>query len=109
MNCTYCSTALPLPYSTLARIRCDRCGAVHHLDGTVISPRMIAIPDDDTPWRASPWMLSHTRPIEPGMYEVLFRDIEQPLLLTWDGARFMALGRRVQCATLVCWRGQWAK
>lgn len=106
MNCHYCSS--PLQPFAPSNIRCGRCGAVHHSDGTVISPKMIAVPTDGY-WRASPWMLPHTRPLELGNYECRFSDTEPTLLvLQWDGARFTYQGQRVRMATFMTWRGQWA-
>lgn len=106
MNCHYCSTELR-PFFSAATVRCDRCGAVHHADGTIISPRMLPIPVAGE-WRASPWMFPHTRPIEPGMYDCRFRDAGD-LSLYWDGRQFTHGGLRVRCATLLSWRGQWEK
>ena len=105
-NCAYCSSFM----STIGfypTVRCDRCGAVHHPDGTVISPRMIAIPDEGD-WRASPWMLTHTRPVERGNYEVRFTNVERVLRLYWDGSHFTWMHRRVRCNALLTWRGAWA-
>lgn len=105
MKCTYCSTALR-PIFSSATLRCDRCGAVHHADGTVISPRMLPLTNDE---RVSPWMFAHTRPIEHGLYECRFSNLGVNLMLDWNGAQFLAGGRPVRCATLVSWRGQWEK
>lgn len=58
--------------------------------------------------KISPWMFAHTRPVERGMYECRFRNLAIDLLLQWDGARFLAGGKPVRCATLLSWRGQWA-
>jgi len=106
MNCTYCGTTLH-PLFSAATVRCDRCGAVHHADGSVISPRMLPI---TTGLKMSPWMFAHTRPIEPGIYECKFRDVEPVLTLYWNGQQFMqvVIDKPVRCATLISWRGQWA-
>ncbi len=104
MQCKYCSS--PLHPSTVAStVRCERCGAVHHSDGEVISPRMIPI--EGANWRASPWMPSTTRPVERGNYEVMFNDLMPVLTLYWDGAHFTWRHRRVKCYSLMKWRGQW--
>lgn len=120
LKCAYCSASLPVP-RTVATVRCGRCGAVHHADGEVISPRMLpayqpvtftehpngCLPGYYRP-RISPWMLMGTRPIEPGFYDVRYRDLEKPIVLFWSGRAFLDLeARRVSERTLLTWRGAW--
>ncbi len=104
MQCKYCSS--PLHPSTVCRtVHCTRCGAVHHSDGDVISPRMLPI---TTGLKISPWMPTTTRPVECGNYECEFTGLDKSLMLHWDGAHFTWMHQRVRCNSLVKWRGQWA-
>ena len=87
--------------------RCDKCGAVHHASGAVISPVMKPL---YWPGPHSPWQLSRYRPIEPGVYECEFRDVGM-LFLYWNGMHFQPTDgdtRQVKMGTLLKWRGVWA-
>jgi hypothetical protein len=119
--CARCGASLPDPHAS-ATIRCARCGAVHHVDGDVISPvmrpafysreaqlpdRVVRIPDVCYP-RVSPWQLPHVRPVVGGFYEVRYQDGTE-CILWWDVClrRFLAWnGQRVR-GTVATWRGSW--
>lgn len=120
LKCAHCSASLPVPCAGITTIRCARCGAVHHADGDVISPRMLPAYEELTVQsligahpgmyrpKLSPWMLQHTRPIADGFYDVRFRDLEKPIVLWWKSAHFYDLeARRVSERTLQSWRGAW--
>jgi len=87
-------------------VRCRRCGACHNKDGYIIHPPMHPV---SYRGRISPWQLPEHRPIEPGPYEVRFRDTEPTLWrLHWDGDDFLNSQQRVvDCSTLLTWRGIW--
>lgn len=113
-NCAHCGTVLRLPLSlAVLTVRCVRCGAVHHRDGEVISPRMLPAYASyqmrpTTPiGRASPWIDGVYRPVLVGMYDTRYRDGTE-LVLHWNGAHFTTFdGQRVSDRTLQCWRGSW--
>jgi hypothetical protein len=106
-------------------VRCSKCGAVHHADGTVISPVMTpAYKTIDTictrtfevlrsvcgpcASRLSPWQFPYTRPLMRGYYDVRFGELILPLM--WcDGEFRVPDGRKVNCRTLSSWRGGWAE
>ena len=105
--------------------RCTRCGAVHSVlrdDVSVISPMMMPayVTIVDGAWtacgqvqpRLSPWMPAWCRPINGGYYDVRFHELEpESIVLWWDNyiQRFCTayLGQRVDCRTLLAWRGAW--
>lgn len=104
-SCEQCGTQLLRPFSRLVlTMRCRRCGCVYHVDGERISPFMRPVEEGRT---LSPWMLPHTRPVEPGDYECEFRNVGR-LTLHWDGLMFTHGGRRVQMRDLKTWRGSWS-
>lgn len=104
-KCAYCSASLPILPASFTTVRCQRCGAVHHPDGEVISPRMLPITANR---RASPWMFGSTRPVVPGLYYVRFNDLERSLVLRWTGWEFLdAQGKPVATRSLMSWRGDW--
>jgi hypothetical protein len=87
--------------------RCRRCGAVYSLVGggepSRISPDMQPI---GCPGVYSPWMARQHRPTRTGAYECRFScGVAQ---LQWDGRCFRFGRQRVQCRTLISWRGVWA-
>lgn len=89
-------------------VRCQKCGSSHSLLRTeieVINPRPLPLGmgAKQMPWRGAP-----TRPIDAGVYECRFRDIEPRILsLEWNGAAFFYQGQRVRMSTFMAWRGEW--
>lgn len=88
-------------------VSCEKCGSSHtYSEGTVtpINPRPLPCAYGAV---VMPWRDASTRPIEPGMYECRFRNLEHLLLLEWTGTQFEHEGQRVNCRTLQAWRGSW--
>lgn len=110
-NCGRCGRFIPysnyvqLRWDTPTNDRCYHCGASHAvLRGEVdLISRPVGTWHDGC--RPSMWHLWHTRPIEHGMYQCKFADVERALLLHWNGSYFSHDGQRVQMATFRGWRG----
>lgn len=112
LQCARCGASLPILMASVQTSRCGYCGAVHHDDGTPISPPMTPAYDEHgrIAARLSPWMLPGTRPVVSGRYDVRFYDAPG-LVLQWDSESrhfYDARGRQVFDATLQTWRGGWA-
>lgn len=109
-KCGHCSTILrasELHKRNNWPIRCVRCGAVHTPGGDAISPRMCPVPDEGVQGRSySPWQCRRMRPVAHGHYECKFPKVTH--LLHWDGRHFTHQGKRVDCRSLISWRGVWA-
>lgn len=116
MQCAYCAGALKF-YSfqikesqdTPQRAPCEKCGSNHVLHkGSVeaINPRPLPINEGRV---VMPWRSQNTRPIEHGMYECRFAEIEPRTIdLWWNGRHFSHADQRVTMHTFIAWRGVWA-
>lgn len=101
------------PASVEPRIeRCQKCGATHVRAGSQVSPLSPPMLPIVVAGRASPWMLGHTRPHLPGVYDCRFRGLGQVLRLYWNGRYFQPSNcdnRVVLLATFETWRGTWGE
>lgn len=134
-QCTECGTAVRIPlcnkprYSTagfkgcithrnvtlrapIPTVTCPRCGDVSDIDEQGHVQRRYSalhmMPVDHDDGTLSKWMLPHTRPIRPGLYQCKFRHTGDSFgpSLRWTGYYFACpLGRRVDCTQLLTWRG----
>lgn len=88
--------------------RCRYCGTPHSCahgrPAAAITPEFTDCEDGVL----SPWMDRAYRPYIAGRYECVFRGIEQPLHLDWDGRVWRWNGRVVDVTEMVKWRGTWA-
>lgn len=88
--------------------RCTACGAVHSfLKGScdVISPQLVPTTDKRTT-RYSPWIAGNHHPVESGLYDTTWRDVDMHLQLTWNGKCWLHNGLRVR-GVIVAFRGKW--
>jgi hypothetical protein len=117
MQCAYCAGALNVfsfqlkeSTNTPQRVACSKCGSSHVLHkGSLeaINPRPLASDSDGL--RVMPWRDASTRPIDAGLYECRFAEIEPEIIrLMWNGSYFMHNGARVAMRGFIAWRGKWA-
>ena len=108
MRCGRCRYAMAL--SSAPSSRCPRCGCVHLIDGSVVSPpmRCLEYPGECVS-AGSPWIDRRYQPTECGSYELRFRGIDAPLRAHWNGRWWEWQNRPLDLRTLTSWRGQWQK
>jgi hypothetical protein len=116
MQCVYCGGLLTVYQFQLKatgpqRAPCSKCGSNHVLhEGRVepLNPRPLPV-NDERARVVMPWRTHNTRPIEHGMYECRFAEIEPRTIdLWWNGKHFSHADQRVAMDTFVAWRGAWA-